>query len=245
MKDNKLTIRFSGFGPFFTKAQENEFLKIKKGGKKRDDTINFYIENLENFIGKSFEEITEEEIKRYCEVTDKETNIIAIPSDEYENITNRIIEPIVLAKKYFTKGEYLPCIILSGLVAEMLTLIVWKMSSFSIHGKLLKKTDETVIFGKTFDQLGQERRIKLLKLIKAIKEDDKSNLEEVRNIRNKYVHSWDIAKRQDKGNAKKAVRAVMILFKAVSGMEGISVDKNGDQKLKINPRFLSFLKSES
>ena len=126
---------------------------------------------------------------------------------------------------------------MAGLVAEMMTLIAWGMTTFSIAGEIICEEKQKILFGR----MDQERRIKILYLVESIKDTDRKMLEEIRKIRNKYTHSWDIDSKQDKGNAKKVVRNVLILFKNISGID-LYIDDSKKQQFKINPKFLNFIK---
>jgi len=238
-EDNTILLNFNRFGPRFTDV-DKEWLLGKPARKKMSEhQISFSIKPLEDFLGKSFFKIGKREITRYCEITDQDTHLSIIPSQDYAQLTSRIIQPIILGKKYYALGEYVSCIAMSGLAAEMMTLVIWNMSEFSIAEKLLTEEDQKIFFGR----MDQERRIKLLRLTNAIKDDDQNMLEQIRKIRNKYTHSWDVKSNQDKGNAKKVIRFALILFKNISGID-LYIDDKGKQQLKVNPRFLKFLQSK-
>lgn len=238
-EDNTILLSLNRFGPSFTDSDKQWLLSKPKKEDIDDQKRNWCIRPFEEFLGKSLEQINANEIKRYCEITDKDTHLSITPSQDYAQLTSRIIQPIILGKKYFALGEYVSCIAMSGLAAEMMTLVVWNMSEFSVAGKLLDEEEQKILFGR----IDQERRIKLLRLTNAIQNDDQNKLEEIRKIRNKYTHSWDIKSTQDKGNAKKVIRSALILFKNISGID-LYIDDNGKQQLKVNPRFLKFLKSK-
>lgn len=240
-KDTSILFNINKFGPFFS-DEDKKWLLLKPEKKSlKDIEIAWHIEPFESFLGKDFEKITTDEIERYCEITMNETHMNITPSANYKKVMDRIIKPIVLAKKYFTLGEYISCISMSGIAAEMMTLMIWKMSTFSIKGEIIENSEEEILFGKSFDRLGQYRRIALLKLIGAIQLEDKKMLEDIRKTRNKYTHAWNIPSREDEDNAKKVIKNTLILFKNISGM-GLSIDESKKQKIKINPNFLKFLK---
>lgn len=238
-EDNTILLNINRFGPHFSSADKKWLISKPKKEDVTDHKKEWTIKPLEDFLGKSFEQISKDEINRYCEITDQETHLSITPSQNYAQLTNRIIQPIILGKKYYTLGEYVSCIAMSGLAAEMMTLVIWNMSEFSIAGKGLDEAGQKILFGR----IDQERRIKILRLTNAIQDGDQKMLEEIRKIRNKYTHSWDIKSNQDKGNAKKLIRNTLILFKNISGID-LYIDDKGKQQLKVNPRFLKFLKSK-
>lgn len=236
-EENTILLNLNKFGPIFNEEEEKWLLNkpSRKNISKLD--IAFKIKPLEDFLGKSFFKIKIKEIKRYCEITDKSTHLNIIPSQNYEKLTSRIIQPIILAKKYYALGEYISCIAMAGLASEMISLVIWNMSDFMIKGKVLQEKEQKILFGK----IDQKRRIEILRLINAIEDNDKNMLEEIRNIRNKYIHSWDIRSKQDKGNAKKVIKYAMILFKNMSRID-LYIDDKGKQQVRVNPKFLKFLK---
>lgn len=238
-QDNTILLNLNRLGPRFSDVDKKWLISKPKKEDVIDHQKDWIIKSIEDFLGKSFEQINKDEISRYCEITDQETHLSITPSQDYAQLTNRIIQPIILAKKYYTLGEYVSCIAMSGLAAEMMTLVIWNMSEFLIAGKELDEAGQKILFGR----MDQERRIKILRLINAIQDSDQKMLEEIRKIRNRYTHSWDINSNQDKGNAKKLIRNSLILFKNVSGID-LYIDDKGKQKLKVNPRFLKFLKSK-
>lgn len=237
MAKNTILLNMNRFGPIYSQKEKELLLTKPKKNSLKNHQLQ-YVKMLEDFLSKNFTKIEIEEIKRYCEITDKETHLSITPS--YEQLINRIIQPIVLGKKYFTLGEYVPCIAMSGLAAEMMTLVFWGMSAFSIGGKAINEKDQEILFGK----MNQKRRIEILYLTKGINKEGRDMLESIRNIRNKYTHSWDIKKILDKGNAKKVIRYALILFKDISGID-LYIDDNGKQQLKVNPKFLEFIKSKT
>ncbi len=234
----KITINLNTFGPRFDENQRVILLNKPKKSTFTGAHIHF-IEVFEQFLGKDLESITKTDMKRYFEITDKETHLNITPSKEYSNVFNRIIQPLILGKKYYTFGEYLSCIALAGLSAEMMSLVVWKISKLKVAGQDINDETQKIVFGK----IDQKRRIEMLKLFEVIDEDSEGMFEEIRTIRNKYIHSWDISSKQDKGNAKKVIRYALILFKNISGI-AIEIDDKGDQKIKIDQRLLDFMDDE-
>ena len=239
-EDTSIFLNFNSFGPRFSETQKERMLSKPERDTMRNSGLLHSVELLEGLLGKDFEKITDTEIERYCEITDEETHLSITPSSEdYKQLTKRVIHPIVLGKKYFTLGEYTSCIAMAGLAAEMMTRIAWSMNTFSIAGNIMDEKDQKVLFGR----LNQERRINILHLVKGIQDETAEMLEGIRNIRNEYTHAWDVDTIRDKDNAKKVIRYALILFKKISGID-LYIDKNNQQRLSANPKFLEFLKSK-
>ena len=61
-------------------------------------------------------------------------------------------------------GNYLAVIALSGMVAEMVAILLWELADV--------KLNERLVFGRTFERLGQERGIEILLAYKQINRDE-------------------------------------------------------------------------
>jgi hypothetical protein len=85
-------------------------------------------------------------------------------------------------------GNYLATVSLSGLVAEMVAILLWEIADAQINGRTMKKEDEKNLFGSGFEKLGQERRVSILSAYGIIDEETKSNFDSIRNVRRSYLH---------------------------------------------------------
>lgn len=232
--DNKVSLTINRFGPFLNEEDSKRILK--------NETLNITTRALESFFNIPRSYFNKDNLGRYREITNKETYIIFAP--EYKNITERIINPLIAAKRHYCLSEYVSCIAVSGIICEMLALLVWKISSISIEGKILSKEEEENLFGDNFEGISQRRKIEILKTIKAIDQSASKTFHEVRNIRNKYMHSWEYETIQQKGDAKKIISNTFKLFKRITNME-LKVDETGNQTISINPKLLKFLQTSN
>ena len=172
----------------------------------------------------------------------KDTHITFAPA--YSNIAERIVKPLVVAKRHYCLAEYISCIAVSGIICEMLTLLIWKMSIIIIHGKELSEEEEEKLFGRNFERIDQKRRLDILLTIKAISDSLYKKLDNVRETRNKYLHAWEYDTKQQKGDAKRLIIATLLSFKEITDMKLI-VSKSGDQKVLINPKLHKFLQDSN
>ena len=49
------------------------------------------------------------------------------------------------------------------MVAEMVTLLWWQLAETKLNGRTVTERDEEALFGRSFEKLGQERRVEILK----------------------------------------------------------------------------------
>ena len=59
-------------------------------------------------------------------------------------------------------GNYLAVIALCGMVAEMVALLTWEVVDVQLNGREMSEADEKAIFGRAFEALGQDQRIRVL-----------------------------------------------------------------------------------
>ena len=108
------------------------------------------------------------------------TVVIAHP-----RIFKKILWPLRQATASYMLGSYVAVIALCGMVAEMVAIFLWELS-----GEKLDEKYEESVFGRTFEKLGQERRIKILLAYRKISEQDKASFDAIRTTRNNYLHYW-------------------------------------------------------
>ncbi len=233
-KNNKIRIRLNTFGPYIKKQDIDDILNKKQ---KQPDQ-NWSIKILESFFERPISSINKDILNRYVEITTKKTHTNFSPA--YKNIMERIVEPLVLSKRHYCLGEYISSIAVGGLTSEMLAHLVWKISTFKVSGKEISIDEEKKLFGKNFEKLQQIRRINILFVMKAIKHEELKKLDQIRTIRNKYLHAWEYDTKQQKGDAKKIVEFIFELFKTITDIN-LVLDSGKKQTLSINPHLLNFL----
>jgi hypothetical protein len=230
---NRVLLRINSFGPFIKNHEIDGLLSVSPSS-----SVAHTITLLEYFFGRPISTVNKEDLFRYTEITTQETHVNFTPS--YQNIIERVIDPLISAKRQYCLGEYLACIALSGIIGEMLALLIWRMSTFNIRGQKITKQDEEKLFGQNFEAISQKRRENILITIKAIDEKIYKQFKEIRDIRNNYMHSWDYDTHQQKGDAKKTILTAFKLYKAIANMD--LVVKEGNQTISINQKLLDYLK---
>ncbi len=125
-------------------------------------------------------------IARYREISVESNRLFAAPAEQ--NILEKLIWPLRNAKASFMVGSYLGTISLSGMVAEMSAILIFEISNLTINEKPLDKKTQESIFGRTFENLGQDPRVKVLHAFNLIDDEIKSNFDTIRDRRRRYLH---------------------------------------------------------
>jgi len=123
--------------------------------------------------------------KRYQEATE-EFQIFGVPSEP--KIVSKLLEPLHVAKAAYVLGNYLSCIALCGMVAEMVAILMYEVRDFTINGKPLDEKTQKGIFSMSFEKLGQDRKIDVLNALSMISEQEKQAFTTVKTIRKNYLH---------------------------------------------------------
>ena len=125
----------------------------------------------------------------------------------HPRIFEKLLWPLRQAIASYMLGSYVAVIALCGMVAEMLAIFLWELSSV--------KLDEKLVFGCKFEKLRQERRVNILLAFQQISEQAKTSFDAIRTTRNKYIHSsWskDRTPDEEQEAALKVFHAAMLLM---------------------------------
>lgn len=215
---------FGAWDPRFT---EEDVFSRKSG----TELISDFIELVLEVKGES---LTLEMIQRFADLSTPEVSVPVIPDEE--KFIDRLVRPLKSAKRMYCFGEFYATVALSGLAGESLALLAYRINKFILNGHQIDNEQEKKLFGKKFDDLGQERRIKVLECLGYIDADDVSLLLDLKGCRDKYLHLWEVDTSQIRPDAKKCFLNAMRLFKKVTG---ISVQSG---QLVTKPNFLHFIK---
>lgn len=172
-------------------------------------------------------------------VNDGNAFLNAIPHRKKYPRVARILSPLREACRCYCFESYSSCIAMSGVAAEMMTILLWEMNRCNIqfHTKKISRNMEKVIFGNHFSSSGltQERRLQILKSLDLISKEQKEKFDFVRKKRNEVVHVWNRSLSWEKVSAQYCYWKTIALFKDITGMK---VDSG---KLKVKPEFFDFL----
>jgi hypothetical protein len=97
---------------------------------------------------------------RYRQISTESVRLFVAPAEQ--RILDKLIWPLRNAKSSFMVGNYLATVSLSGMVSEMVAMLLWEITASQINGRAMMKKDEEILFGREFENLGQDRRVKVL-----------------------------------------------------------------------------------
>ncbi|MFH1367429.1 MAG: hypothetical protein ABIH38_05640 [Patescibacteria group bacterium] len=217
-KVTKAFIRMNVFGPIIANADLTELLKYKttKAGQIHTE-IDIKAHFLESFFERPLKTLLLSHLTHYIDITSTESYVNIVPATA--TVTKRLVKPLISAKRSYCLGDYLSTIALCGVVSEMLAIILWKTSGIKIRNSIISEPEEGKLFGRTFERLGQERKIEILSVFKSVDSDQKGRFTRIRNKRNKYLHLLATGTEDEKEDAKEVFLNTMILFKEILGVK--------------------------
>jgi hypothetical protein len=227
-----ITARINFFGPFI---EEGEIPKIL------DPTLSTETESilkhkrglLEYFFGLSFTALSQEVLERFIEVTSGDLCLPVAPHTE--QIFERLLKPLRSAKRNYCLGDYLASISACGVVGEMLAILIWKMNEVHLGSQCIDEEHEKGLFGSTFERLGQERRLNVLKTFGFIGDSQYQALFEIKESRRRYLHFWETDLKKEKEDALMACRKSFQLFRDITGIGIVS-----HESISVNPLLIKF-----
>lgn len=229
---SRITVQINFFGPFIKKEEIGKILN-----PEISNTIYQYERDLfEYFFELPFNSLSNEIIERYAEITTEESHCSIVPHTK--EILKRLLKPLKSAKKNYCLGDYSATIALCGTVGEMLAILLWKINEVRLKNNLITERDEKGLFGESFEKLGQDRRLKILKTFSQITENQYQEFIDIKNSRRPYLHLWSADLSKEKDDALKVFKNTFKLFKDITG---VGLADAGT--VKINPLMLKLFKN--
>jgi len=151
-----------------------------------DDAEIDYLKLLNDLRGLDDDQSIERVRERYKLITSYDNNLFIVPVNDV--ILKKLVWPLRSAKQAFCLGNYLGCIALCGTVAEMITIFLFELASFTINGVKLDDVAQKKLFGSTFEKLGQDRRLEVLEVYGILKKESVNEANQIRGIRKMYLH---------------------------------------------------------
>ncbi len=152
-------------------------------------------------------------------------------------ILDKLVWPLKHAKVSFMLGNLLGTISMCGTAAEMLAILQFEMAEFVVGGRKATDEDQKALFGSTFERLGQERRVAILRTLGLIDDATRICFDHIREVRRKYLHFWS----KDHGSIENDATAVY--GDAITLVVGLIGQDIQDGRLKLNEPFVKYLKS--
>jgi len=175
-------------------------------------------------------------LARYRQISTEPVRLFAAPAEQ--RILDKLIWPLRNAKSSFMVGNYLATISLSGMVAEMVAILLWESTDSQINGRTMTKDDENHLFGRGFEKLAQDRRISILSAYRIISEGTKSNFDKIRIVRNRYLHLWSKDHDQLPNDGIECFHAAVSLVVTAIGQDV------QEGRFVLNPQLIRYLDSQ-
>jgi hypothetical protein len=179
------------------------------------------------------DELPREVLERYVKVSEKGPYIPIFPFTE--KLFERFLVPLKSAKRLYCLGEFLAAIELSAHLGEMLALLLWQITPTVLNGKQIDEEKEKALWGRTFEKMGQEKRINLLDAFGVLAVSDKKLFDFLRETRRKYFHFWSATTEKIESDALQS------FLKISSLVQSILKIKYKDGAVIINPLLEAYL----
>ncbi len=173
-------------------------------------------------------------IERYREISVENPRLNVVPAED--RILEKLVWPLRHAKASYVVGNHLGTISLCGMVAEMVAILYFDISNINIGNEILDEDKQKLMFGRSFEKLGQDRRIKILKVFKIINQETAERFNTIRMIRKKYLHLWSQDHERLSTDAIEAFKAAASIVAEIIG-QGITKDG-----FVLNPKIVNYLK---
>lgn len=228
-----ITVQINFFGPFLKKEDIPKILD-----PKFSDTILQHERDLFNwFFELPLSALSNKILERYVEATTDDSHTAIVPHTK--EIFERLLKPLRSAKKCYCLGDYAATIALCGTVGEMLAILLWKINDVRLKGNPITEQDENGIFGSSFENLGQDKRLKILKTFGHITETQRDNFDIIRKSRKPYLHLWTTDLKNEQADSLDVFKKSFQLFKEVTG---IGLADAGT--VKVNPLLMKLFENQ-
>ena len=227
-----ITVQINYFGPYLTKEDIPKILDpmFVTAILSCQRTL------LKSFFGLPVSALSVEILERYVEVTDNGLHSAVVPHTA--EILERLLKPLRSAKRSYSLEDYVATIALCGIAGEMLAILLWQINDVRLKGVQITEKEELGLFGRTFERLGQEKKIEILKTFGHIDDRHYQLFKEVKDSRRPYLHLWSADFAKEKGDALDVFKKTFQLFIDITG---IGLADAGT--VKINPKLMKLFKN--
>ena len=163
---------------------------------------------------------------RYKAISVENPRLFAVPAED--RILEKLVWPLRHAKAGYVVGNYLGTISLCGMVAEMIAILTFDTNTVHMNGRVMDEPLQRLFYGSSFEKLGQDRRVGILRAYGMIDEEQEKAFERLRLTRRKYLHLWS----QDHASLPKdAIEAYLSAVQLVFRVIGHGVAEGGNLRL--------------
>lgn len=160
---------------------------------------------------------------RYREIVTHAEALSIAPVD-VPYVLEKLFWPLRHAMAAYMLTNYLGVIAECGHVSEMVAILWLEMTGFTINGKPLTDEKAKQIYGRTFEKMGQEQRVRLLQGYEMITEPDQLRLDKVRELRRKYLH---LLSQPHENIAEDSITAFQATCELVKSALGLRIEERG------------------
>lgn len=154
-------------------------------------------------------------VDRYKQIN-QETQRWSTPPNE-RNILEKMVWPLRQAKANYVLGNCLATVALCGMVAEMMSVLLFEINNVTINNRPITEKDQKNIYGSKFEKLSQSRRVEVLKAYGIIDDELAKLFGDVAASRNKYLHNWSIDHNSLENESRQAYLATVAIAIRVTG----------------------------
>ena len=108
-------------------------------------------------------------VERYKRISTSRNRLFAAPAEP--RILEELVWPLRNAKASYVLGNNLAVVALCGMVAEMVAVLLWRLAEPELNRRALTEEDETDLFGRRFDELSQQHRVRILRTYSIVPKD--------------------------------------------------------------------------
>ena len=175
-------------------------------------------------------------VGRYREMSPSRTGLFFAPADE--RIMAKLVWPLKNAIACHMVGNHLGAIALCGLVAEMAAILRFEVSDVRINNQRMDDDAQKALFGSSFEKMGQERRVAVLRAYGLIDDDMRRLFDVVRGRRRSYLHFFSRDLTPLARDAVEVFRATVSLVVSVLGLT------TRDGKIVLDPAVERYLEGK-
>lgn len=133
-------------------------------------------------------------------------------------ILKKLVWPLRHALGSYCLADYLGCVALCGMVGEMVAILLWEISPYPRGNPPLGEREQRQLLGRTFEQLGQDRRTDVLRGFRLIDDETKAAFDFLRTIRKRYLHFFSEPHDSLAADARSALEATRKVVAFVLGL---------------------------
>lgn len=137
-------------------------------------------------------------------------------------ILEKIVWPLRQAKACYVVENYLGTIALCGMIVEMVAILMFELSRPTHNGKPLDEEAQRRIFGAAFEDLGQQRRVDVLRAYGLIDEVQEDAFRQAAGIRRSHLHHFSVGSESLAVDARSMYRHALVVVEAALGPEEAS-----------------------